>query len=115
MFGMSIRYGFYLPLTIYFIVGIGSGFANIPTFALASYRFRSDQRGKAAGLMIGGMGAAIVLVGVAAPYLNHGFGADGWRVGWQLMGLIALCVTILAAWFIHITEVSYGRFMAASL
>jgi len=101
MFGMSVSYGFYLPLTIYFIVGIGSGFANIPTFALASYWFRSDQRGKAAGLMIGGMGAAIVLAGVAAPYLNHSFGADGWRVGWQLMSLIVLCVTIIAAWFVR--------------
>ena len=101
MFAMSISYGFYLPLTIYFIVGIGSGFANIPTFALASYWFRSDERGKAAGLMIGGMGAAIVLAGFAAPYLNHSFGADGWRVGWQLMGLITLCVTILAAWLVR--------------
>lgn len=101
IFAMSASYGFYLPLTLYFIVGIGSGFANIPTFALASYWFRSDQRGKAAGLMIGGMGAAIVLAGVVSPYLNRSFGADGWRVGWQLMGLMALCVTILAACFVR--------------
>jgi sugar phosphate permease len=96
-FGMSFSHGFLMPLTLYFMIGIGSGFANIPTFALASFWFRSDQRGKAAGLMIAGMGTAIVLAGVLVPFLNRSFGADGWRVGWQLMSAIALIVTILAA------------------
>lgn len=101
LFGMGASRGFLIPLTLYFMVGIGSGFANIPTFALASFWFRSDQRGKAAGLMIGGMGAAIVLAGVMVPLLNRSFGPDGWRVGWQLMSLIALSVTILAAWLVR--------------
>ncbi len=101
LFGMSISQGFYMPLVIYFMVGMGTGFANIPTFALVSYWFRSDQRGKAAGLMIGGMGAAIVLAGVLVPFLNHNFGANGWRVGWRLLSLAALIVTILAAWLVR--------------
>jgi MFS family permease len=100
-FGMSFSHGFFMPLLLYFMIGIGSGFANIPTFALANYWFRSNQRGKAAGLMIAGMGAAIVLAGVLVPFLNRSFGADGWRVGWQLMSAIALIVTVLAAWVLR--------------
>lgn len=101
LLGVSASHGFILPLTLYFLVGMGTGFANIPTMALISYWFRSDQRGKAAGLMIGGNGAAIVLAGLLVPFLNRSFGAGGWRVGWLLLGIIALIVTVLAAWLVR--------------
>ena len=48
---------------LYTLVGMGSGFANIPLMALITYWFRSEQRGKAAGLVIGGNGAAIIFAG----------------------------------------------------
>lgn len=95
--GVAGSSGFILPLILYFLVGMGTGFANIPTMALISYWFRSDQRGKAAGLMIAGNGAAIILAGLLVPLLNRTFGAHGWRAGWLLLGIIALIVTILAA------------------
>jgi MFS family permease len=101
LFGVSISHGFFMPLTLYFLVGMGTGFANIPTMALISYWFRSDQRGKAAGLMIGGNGAAIVLAGILVPALNRNFGVNGWRAGWLLLAIIALLVTILAAWLVR--------------
>jgi MFS family permease len=97
LFGISVSHGFFIPLAMYFLVGIGTGFANIPTMVLISFWFRSDQRGKAAGLMIGGNGAAIMLAGVLIPFLNNSFGANGWRAGWLLLAIIALVVTILAA------------------
>jgi len=101
LFAVSASHGFFLPLALYFLVGMGTGFANIPTMVLISHWFRSDQRGKAAGLMIGGNGAAIVLAGIVVPLLNRGFGANGWRVGWLLLAVIALLVTALAAWLIR--------------
>jgi MFS family permease len=101
LFGVSASHGFFIPLILYFLVGMGTGFANIPTMALISYWFRSDQRGKAAGLMIGGNGAAIVLAGVLVPLLNRSFGANGWRAGWLLLALTALLVTVLAAWLVR--------------
>ena len=97
LFAVSASRGFFIPLALYFLVGMGTGFANIPTMALISHWFRSDQRGKAAGLMIGGNGAAIVLAGMLVPLLNRSFGADGWRAGWLLLAIIALLVTLLAA------------------
>ncbi len=99
--GIAVSHGFFLPLTCYFLAGMGTGFANIPTMALISFWFRSDQRGKAAGLMIGGNGAAIVLAGIVVPALNRSFGADGWRAGWLLLSIIALTVTLLSAWLVR--------------
>jgi MFS family permease len=101
LFGISTSHGFFIPLTLYFLAGMGTGFANIPTMALISYWFHSNQRGKAAGLMIGGNGAAIVLAGVLVPLLNHRFGPDGWRAGWLLLAIIALVVTVLATWLVR--------------
>jgi MFS family permease len=108
MFGISISHGFFTPLALYFLVGTGSGFANFPTFALLSFWFRSEQRGKAAGLIIAGMGAAIVLAGVLVPLLNRIFGADGWRAGWLLLSIIALIVSILAAWLVRNNPAEMG-------
>ncbi len=99
--GIAASHGFFLPLALYFLAGMGTGFANIPTMALISFWFRSDQRGKAAGLVIGGNGAAIVLAGIVVPALNHSFGADGWRASWLLLGILALIVTLLAAWLVR--------------
>lgn len=101
LFGVSASHGFFIPLALYFLVGMGTGFANIPTMALISHWFRSDQRGKAAGLMIGGNGAAIVLAGILVPLLNRSFGANGWRAGWLLLAICALLVTLLAAWLVR--------------
>jgi MFS family permease len=101
LFGVSAASGFVTPLACYFLVGMGTGFANIPTMALISHWFRSDKRGKAAGLMIGGNGAAIMLAGVAVPLLNVRFGSNGWRIGWLLLAGTALLVTITATWLIR--------------
>ncbi len=106
--GIGVSHGFLLPLALYFLVGMGTGFANIPTMALISQWFRSDQRGKAAGLMIGGNGAAIVLAGILVPLLNRTFGADGWRAGWFLLGGIALLVTLLSTWLVRNSPADMG-------
>ena len=101
LFAICASHGFFIPLTLYFLVGMGTGFANIPTMVLISHWFRSDQRGKAAGLMIGGNGAAIVLAGMLVPLLNRTFGVNGWRAGWLLLAIIALLVTVLATWLVR--------------
>ena len=98
---ISRCHGFAPPLLLYFLAGMGTGFANIPTMALISIWFRSSRRGLAAGLMIGGNGAAIVLAGVLVPALNRSYGADGWRAGWTLLGGVALAVTLLSVWLVR--------------
>lgn len=84
-------------LLLYFLTGLGGGFANIPMMVLVSHWFRRERRGRAAGLMILGNGAAIVFSGLLIPALNQQLGAEGWRSGWLLLGLIALGVTLVVA------------------
>lgn len=97
MIGISVSQNFITVLLLYTIAGMGSGFANIPMMVLITYWFSMQQRGKAAGLVIGGNGAAIIFAGFLIPLLNRLFGADGWRSGWLVLGLITMAVSVCAA------------------
>ena len=101
MIGISRSHGFTTVCVLYVLVGMGGGFANIPLMALITYWFRSEQRGKAAGLVIGGNGVAIIFAGFLIPLLNRTYGADGWRTGWLVIGLISLVVAACAAAFLR--------------
>lgn len=97
MLGMSQSHSFAALFLLYTLVGVGGGFANIPLMALLTCWFRSEQRGKAAGLVIGGNGMGIIVAGFLVPLLNRSYGADGWRSGWLLLGLLSLAVAAAAA------------------
>jgi sugar phosphate permease len=97
MLGISRCSGFYTIACLYTLVGLGGGFANIPLMALITWWFRSEQRGKAAGLVIGGNGAALIVAGFLIPMLNRTYGADGWRTSWLVIGLVSLAITLIAA------------------
>lgn len=89
--------GFFTVAALYFCVGMGSGFANIPVMVLVSHWFRRERRGRAAGLMVMGSALGIVFSGFLIPRLNLALGPEGWRTGWLVLGLIALGVSLLAA------------------
>lgn len=97
MLGISQCNSFIVILLLYTLTGIGSGFANIPVMVLVSHWFRRERRGRAAGLMVVGNGAAIVFAGFLIPFLNQQFGDEGWRVGWMSLGLIALVIAGIVA------------------
>jgi len=101
MLGISASTGFATAFCLYALVGFGSGFANIPMMALVTYWFRSEKRGRAAGLIIGGNGVGIILAGFLVPFLNRVYGADGWRYGWLLLGLLCLAVAGVAGLFLR--------------
>lgn len=97
MLALSQSQSFASAFALYFCVGMGGGFANIPLMTVVTRWFRREQRGKAIGLVIGGNGVAIVFAGLLIPALNQHFGADGWRHGWLLLGLISLVVAAVVA------------------
>ena len=108
LFGISRSEGFALPALLYALVGIGTGFANIPVMVLVSHWFRSERRGTAAGLMISGNGAAIMLAGWLVPRLNAAYGANGWRVGWLLLAVVSLLVMTASTLLIRNTPSDIG-------
>ncbi|PLX88653.1 MAG: MFS transporter [Desulfuromonas sp.] len=97
MAGIAQSDGYVTIVLLYSLTGVGSGFANIPVMVLVSHWFRRERRGRAAGLMVVGNGAAIVFSGFFIPYLNQMFAAQGWRIGWAALAAITLCVACVVA------------------
>ena len=81
---------------LYFLTGVGSGLANVPMMGLVSHWFLKSTRGRAAGIMLSGNGLAIVFAGFFVPFINRLLGAEGWRSGWLIMGLISAVIAIMA-------------------
>lgn len=97
MFGIGRSQTLGQVAALYALVGLGSGFANIPVMVLVAHWFRRSLRGRAAGLMTMGNGAAIVASGLVIPWLNARLGAQGWRTGWLLLAAVTLVVAGIAA------------------
>ncbi len=82
--------GFRGVLVPYVLTGMGSGAANVPIMALVSHWFVRRHRGKAAGYIVIGSGFGIIVSGALVPAVNAVAGADGWRINWLVLGVIAL-------------------------
>lgn len=84
-----------LPLvTLYILTGIGSALANVPIMALLATWFTSKLRGKAAGFVVSGNGAAIVFAGLTVPWLNEHTGLQ-WRLSWIVLGLMVIIIALI--------------------
>ncbi len=92
---------FFHILLLYGLTGFGSGMANVPVMVLVSRWFVSRQRGRAAGFMLIGNGVAIIFAGMLIPHLNSSLGAQGWRSGWWILGLLSILICLLAGIFLR--------------
>lgn len=88
--------GFFEVLALYVLTGMGSAGANVPVMGLVSHWFARHLRGRAAGFIVIGSGFAIMFAGLTIPYLNRTLGAEGWRMGWSLLGSISVAGALLA-------------------
>ena len=101
MFAISVSDSYLRVATLYALVGVGSGLANIPLMVLVSFWFRRDMRGRAAGFIVIGSGFAIIFSGFLIPCLNAHFGAHGWRIAWLIIGFIVLVIAAIVATLIR--------------
>ncbi|PLY00547.1 MAG: MFS transporter [Desulfuromonas sp.] len=101
MFGISRADAFTSVLVLYTLIGVGSGFANIPAMVLVAHWFRRQRRGRAAGAMIMGNGSAIVFAGYAVPLLSELQGGAGWRSGWLMIGMISLLIAVIVGFLLR--------------
>ncbi len=95
-------------LVLYFLTGIGSGLANVPMMVLVSYWFTKEKRGWAAGLMLTANGLAIIFAGMVVPLLNRTLGADGWRSGWAILGIISAAIAVAAGLLLRDSPAELG-------
>ena len=80
-------------VALYFLTGMGSGFANVPIMALIAAWFPAARRGRAAGLCIMGNGLGILL---SARLIHHLLSQGGsWRSGWSVLGGVVLVIAFI--------------------
>lgn len=108
MFGISRSSSFAMISVFFTMVGIGSGFATVSLMVLLPHWFRSQQRGKAAGIISGGSGLGIVFSGFLIPSLNRNLGEQGWRSGWLIFSGISCAVMAGVALFLRNTPAEMG-------
>lgn len=94
MLGISRVDHFPALFVLYLATGLGTGMANIPVMALVGQWFAARFRGRAAGTMIAGNGLGILFSGWLIPQLEMAQGADAWRWGWMLLGVLVLLVAL---------------------
>lgn len=95
LLGVSQTRGFAVALGLYFITGVGSGAANVPTMGLVTQWFTPRLRGRAAGIIVVGSGLAIMMTGLLVPAVNARWGGDGWRTAWGLLGAMTLVIALV--------------------
>ncbi|SDI11959.1 MFS transporter [Propionivibrio dicarboxylicus] len=106
--GMSFCGGFPSAVVVYVPAGMGTAFGQIGMMTVIQRWYRSEQRGKASGLVTCGNGLGIVFVGAVIPWFNQVNGSDGWRHAWLVFGLVALAVMLLAAAFLRSSPADVG-------
>jgi len=93
--------GFFAAAVWRALTGVGSGASNIPVMALMSAWFAHKRRGLAAGIVVTGSAAGLILVGPLVPRVLSSYGADGWRVCWLIFGVVTLAVAVMTAIFLR--------------
>jgi MFS family permease len=102
MLVMGRANGFWLVLIAFFFTGIGSGLANVPVMGLVSQWFGSTLRGRAAGLMVSGIGLGIMITGLLIPSINNwAEKGQGWRTNWMILGGLVLVIGVLCSFLIR--------------
>jgi len=84
-----------------FLAGVGGAGGNVPAMALISAWFGARRRGLASGAGVGGSSIGLVVTGPLLPLVLNRYGAEGWRVGWYVLGAMALGVGLLCALFLR--------------
>jgi MFS family permease len=99
---VGTAHGFWLVLATFFVTGIGSGLGNVPVMGLVSQWFGSALRGRAAGLMVSGIGLGIMITGVLIPAINNqAANGQGWRINWMVLGTLVLAIGVLCSFLIR--------------
>ncbi|MDN5762216.1 MAG: YbfB/YjiJ family MFS transporter [Microlunatus sp.] len=94
---ISISSSYWVVLILFTVTGLGSGSGNVAIVGLVSHWFQRSLRGRAAGIVVSGSGFGIMLSGLIIPVINSRYGVAGWRVGWFVLAVLVVLVTVAAA------------------
>ncbi|WP_306546226.1 MFS transporter [Desulfobulbus sp.] len=111
MVGIGCVSSLYSIVVLYILTGVGSALANIPIMAMLSTWFSSKLRGKAAGLVVSGNGAAIVFSGLAVPWMNS-LSVYNWRLSWVALGALVVLIAFVCLLTLRNRPQDLGLFAA---
>ncbi len=83
------------------ITGIGSGASNVPVMGLLTAWFSAQRRGAASGIAVSGASVAIIGVSPLVPRIIASNPLEGWRICWNIFGVITLGLAVIAAVFLR--------------
>jgi len=84
-----------------FLTGVGGAAANVPAMGLLAAWFAPRRRGLAAGVAVAGSSVGLAFSGLVVPRALTATPNDGWRLCWQLFGLLTLLIAVLCAVFLR--------------
>ncbi|BCJ86852.1 MFS transporter [Effusibacillus dendaii] len=96
LLGLGLLSFYAWSFTMMLLAGVGTAMIFTPLVALLVGWF-PNKRGVVIGFIGSGAGIGSLLNGYLIPFLIDSFPRWGWRVPWILFGLIACCITLLAA------------------
>ncbi|HOV89557.1 MAG TPA: MFS transporter [Syntrophorhabdaceae bacterium] len=96
-FSQSFIFAFFMRL----ISGLGNGGSYVPIMALPAAWFVMKKRGLATGIVSGGIGFGLFLSGLILPPIISGFGKDGWRYAWFILGIIVFIFSFVCYAFLR--------------
>ncbi|PLX93212.1 MAG: hypothetical protein C0621_08095 [Desulfuromonas sp.] len=88
----GLSHGFWSPLFLLALSGVGIAGANVPVMAMINAWVPAQRRGVAAGILCSGGGVGLVLNGWLLPPV---LAWQGWRGAWLVLGGIVL---VIACW-----------------
>lgn len=94
LLAVSQSSGFWAPLVLFTLTGLGSGLGNVGMVGLVVHWFRRSLRGQGSGIVVSGSGYAIMASGLIIPAVNRAFGVDGWRWGWVVLASFVIVVAV---------------------
>ncbi len=80
---------------------MGSGGTNIPVLAIVIAWFAASRRGLATGVTVSGSSFALLVTGLAIPWILERGGLEGWRHAWYWLAGATLLVGALCAVFLR--------------
>jgi sugar phosphate permease len=84
-----------------FLAGVGGAGSNVPAMGLVSAWFGAKRRGLAAGAAVSGSSLGLMVTGPLVPAIVNGYGGDGWRISWYVLGGLSLGACLLCAWLLR--------------